>query len=96
MVFVLPPSMTVLAERLRGRATDAEATIQRRLAKAVDELGHYNAYEYLIVNDDLETAYDRLRAVYLAATCRWDRRSPKAEALIHEAGTPEFTALSNT
>jgi guanylate kinase len=68
MVFVLPPTMEALAGRLRRRATDAEEIIRRRLAKAVDELGHYHAYEYLVVNDDLEAAYDRLRAIYLAAS----------------------------
>ncbi len=87
MVFVLPPSMNVLAGRLRNRATDTEETIRKRLEKAVDELGHYHAYEFLVINDDLDQAYDQLRAVYLAATCRWDRRSPMAEALIREAGT---------
>jgi len=91
MVFVLPPTMEALAGRLRNRATDAEDTIRRRLAKAVDELGHYHAYEFLVVNDDLEAAYDQLRAIYLAATCRWDRRSPMAEALIREAGTAAFS-----
>lgn len=90
MVFVLPPAMSVLAGRLRNRATDTEAIIRRRLAKAVDELGHYHAYEYLVVNDDLELAYDELRAVYVAATCGWDRRSPCAEALIREAEAPAF------
>jgi guanylate kinase len=90
MVFVLPPSMEVLAGRLRNRATDTEDTIRRRLEKAVDELGHYHAYEFLVVNDDLEQAYDQLRAIYLAATCRWDRRSPMAESLIREANLAEF------
>jgi len=90
MVFVLPPTMKTLAGRLRNRATDAEDTIRRRLAKAVDELGHYHAYEYLVVNDDLEAAYDQLRAIYLAASCRWDRQSPMAESLIREAGTTGF------
>ena len=92
MVFVLPPAMRILAGRLRDRATDTEETIRRRLAKAVDELGHYHAYEYLIINDELEPAYDELRAVYLAATCRWDRRSRLAERLIAEARAPDFQA----
>lgn len=96
MVFVLPPTMKTLAGRLRNRATDAEDTIRRRLAKAVDELGHYHAYEFLVINDDLEGAYDQLRAIYLAASCRWDRRSPKAESLIREAGTAEFLSQLDT
>ncbi len=93
MVFVLPPSMEVLAGRLRTRATDSEETIRRRLAKAVDELGHYHAYEHLVVNDDMDTAYDELRAIYVAARCRQHRRSPVAESLIREAASSSFRRL---
>lgn len=89
-VFVLPPDMRTLARRLRGRATDAPEVIARRLAKAVDELGHYHAYEYLLVNDDLDRAYDELRAIYLASLCRWDRQSGYAEQLLAEASSEEF------
>lgn len=96
MVFVLPPTMEILAGRLRNRATDAEDTIRRRLAKAVDELGYYHAYEFLVVNDDLKMAYQQLEAIYLAAKCRWDRRSPMAESLIREAGTAAFRSQFET
>lgn len=89
-VFVLPPSMRVLSERLRRRATDDPEVIRRRLAKAVDELGHYHAYEYLVVNDDLEQAYQELAGIYLAARCRWDRRSELAEELLAEAASAGF------
>ena len=91
-VFVLPPSMKVLAQRLRARATDDPDVIRRRLAKAVDELGHYHAYEYLVVNDDLEVAYGQLQGIYQAARCRWDLRSGYAERLLAEADSPEFRA----
>lgn len=89
-VFVLPPDMRTLARRLRGRATDAPEVIERRLAKAVDELGHYHAYEYLLVNDDLERAYRELEAIYLASRCRWDRQSFYAEQLLAEAQSEAF------
>src|SRR3954451_1711274 len=56
MVFVLPPSLKELDARLRKRATDAPDVIDRRLAKAKDELKHYFIYQYLIVNDDLLSA----------------------------------------
>jgi guanylate kinase len=92
MVFVLPPDMDTLASRLRSRATDAEAVIARRLQKAVLELGHYHAYEHLVVNDDLERAYAELRAIFIAAHTRWDRRSRIAERLIREAQRPEIQA----
>jgi guanylate kinase len=64
-IFILPPSLDVLAARLRSRATDAPEVIERRLRKAIEELNHYTAYEHLIVNDDLERAYAVLRAIYL-------------------------------
>ena len=64
-VFILPPSMHKLEERLRQRATDAPEVIERRLRKAKDELAHYPEYQYLIVNDDLDRAYAILRAAYL-------------------------------
>jgi guanylate kinase len=64
-VFILPPSLEVLAARLRERATDDPGVIAQRLEKAIDELGHFGEYEHLIVNDELERAYAVLRAIYL-------------------------------
>lgn len=64
-IFILPPDLDVLATRLRQRATDAPEIIERRLQKAIEELGHYREYQHLIVNDDLERAYAVLRALYL-------------------------------
>lgn len=65
-VFILPPSMAVLESRLRSRAQDAEDVIVRRLARARHEIAQWDAYDYVIVNDDFETAYDRLAAIYAA------------------------------
>lgn len=64
-VFILPPALDVLASRLQGRATDAPDVIDRRLRKAIEELDHFDEYDHLIVNDDLERAYQVLRAIYL-------------------------------
>ena len=64
-VFILPPALDVLAERLQNRATDAPEVIERRQRKAIEELGHFDEYQHLIVNDDLERAYAVLRAIYL-------------------------------
>jgi guanylate kinase len=85
LVFVLPPSLAELEARLRKRATDEPEVIERRLAKARDELTQYGLYQYLIVNDDMLRAYDRLRAIYLAAQCAADRIGHIAEALVKEA-----------
>ncbi len=65
MIFVLPPDLTILAERLRRRATDAADVIERRLKTAIEEIGHHDIYPHKIINDDLGKAYALLRAVYL-------------------------------
>ncbi|HHM04373.1 MAG TPA: guanylate kinase [Gammaproteobacteria bacterium] len=62
-IFILPPSRTALEQRLRSRAQDSEAVIQRRLAGAVTEMSHYGEYDYLVVNDDFDTAVADLRAI---------------------------------
>jgi guanylate kinase len=64
-VFILPPDLDSLAARLQNRATDAPEVIERRLRKAIEELTHYDEYQHLIVNDDLDRAYAVLRAIYL-------------------------------
>jgi guanylate kinase len=64
-VFILPPDLQILASRLHNRATDAADVIERRLRKAIEELNHFDEYQHLIVNDDLERAYAVLRAIYL-------------------------------
>ena len=64
-IFILPPSEEALELRLRQRATDPQNVIEARLRKAKDELEHFNEYQHLIVNDDLDRAYQILRAIYL-------------------------------
>lgn len=62
-VFVLPPSLAELERRLRGRQTDSEATISRRLRDALSDMSHWTEFDYVIVNDDLGEAADALAAV---------------------------------
>jgi len=69
-VFLFPPSWDVLEQRLRKRGTEDEAVIQRRLQNARWEVGYADRYEYYIVNDDLDTAVGRLRAILTAEQCR--------------------------
>jgi guanylate kinase len=82
-IFILPPDLAVLASRLQNRATDAPEVIERRLRKAIEELNHFDEYQHLIVNDDLERAYAVLRAIYLTrrygATDRPDVPYPLGE-----------------
>ncbi|MBI5781599.1 MAG: guanylate kinase [Rhodocyclales bacterium] len=69
-VFILPPSLEALEERLRRRGTDSEATIARRLAAAREEMRHVEEFDYAIINDRLERAIDELTAVVRAARLR--------------------------
>jgi guanylate kinase len=65
-IFVMPPSYEVLERRLRGRSQDSEAAIQRRLQVARDEVAAFAEYDYIVVNDELTAAVDRLRSIILA------------------------------
>ena len=80
--FILPPSMAELERRLRGRGLDDEETIQRRLNNARREMLETRWYDALVVNDDLDAAYDALRAVYLAATLAPGRNPWLVEELL--------------
>lgn len=81
-VFILPPSREVLERRLRGRGTDTEEVIQRRLSKTVSEISHYSEFDYLIVNDDFETALADLASVFRSARLTQDRQQQRHEALL--------------
>ncbi|MCR4667522.1 MAG: guanylate kinase [Desulfovibrio sp.] len=67
-VFILPPSLGELERRLRTRGTDTEEAILQRMQNARAELDESRWYDAIIVNDNLEKAYDELRATYLTAT----------------------------
>jgi guanylate kinase len=75
MLFVAPPSLEELERRLRGRGTDSEAKIQRRLERAREEMLALREFDYLIVNDELERAAALLRAILLAERARAKRIS---------------------
>ena len=62
-IFILPPSVGELERRLRGRQTDSEAVIQRRLKDALGDMTHWTEFDHVIVNDDFATALARLTAV---------------------------------
>jgi guanylate kinase len=62
-IFILPPSRPELERRLRGRGTDAEEVIQRRLRDAAGDMGHWREFEFVVVNDDFERALGELQAI---------------------------------
>ena len=65
-VFILPPSLAALEQRLRGRGQDSDEVIARRMAAAVQEMSHYGEFDFLIVNDDFDHALQALRSVFIA------------------------------
>lgn len=80
---IMPPSMAELESRLRGRNTDDEAVVQKRLAAARHELAQYPAFDYLIVNDDLARAKAALDAIYHASRYRAVMQIPRVHALLN-------------
>lgn len=62
-IFILPPSAAELERRLRGRRTDSEEVINRRLRDALGDMSHWQEFDFVIINDDLETAIDELEAI---------------------------------
>ena len=78
-VFVLPPSIAELDQRLRGRGQDSEAVIAGRMAKSRDEISHWAEYDYVIVNRDLDAAFAELVTILQAERLRRDRQPGLAE-----------------
>ena len=89
-IFLLPPGFAALEQRLRNRAQDDAATIHRRMRAALEELSHYREFEYLVINDDLDTALAELKEIIVS--CRQGRRMAApdrrdfAECLMAEGG----------
>ena len=81
-VFLMPPSQDVLEQRLRGRRKDSEADIQRRLQVARDEVTAFSEYDFVVVNDELTSAVDRLRSVVVAERSRLHRMQRSAETIV--------------
>lgn len=80
-VFILPPSMEVLTERLTGRGTDSADVISRRLAAAQAEMRHVGEFDYVIINDQLAQALDDLRTVVRASRLSFGAQRARHAAL---------------
>ncbi|MDA3862822.1 MAG: guanylate kinase [Deltaproteobacteria bacterium] len=81
-IFILPPSFAELKNRLLLRGTESTDTLKTRLTNAAKELAKYKLYNYLVINDDLELAYQELRAIYLASRYTTQYRKELAEKLL--------------
>jgi len=80
-VFILPPSIPELVERLRRRAEDDAATIQKRLASAAKEIPHWRDFDYVLVNDDLGRTFPELQSILAAERLKRSRQEASTERL---------------
>lgn len=89
-IFILPPSIAELDRRLRTRAQDSDEVIAGRMAKSRDEISHWAEYDYVLVNDDLDRTFDRLKTILVAERLKRERQ-PGLSAFVR-ALNEEFEA----
>lgn len=83
-IFILPPSITKLEQRLRARKQDSEDAIAKRMAQARAEMAHYSEYDYLIINKDFEQAMGELMSIFMARRLRRPAQEIRHKSLIQK------------
>lgn len=83
-IFILPPSLTELERRLNHRGTDSAEVIAKRMAQAQSEMSHAPEYDYLIINDDLNAAYQQLERIILAQRNQFSSQQQRHAALLEQ------------
>lgn len=73
-IFILPPSLKELERRLKARNQDSAEVVEARMAQSRSEISHWEAYDYVLINDDLDVCFERLKTVLKAAHLRRDAR----------------------
>ena len=81
-IFVLTPSYEILEKRLRGRSKDTDEAMRRRLEVAREEVSAFEEYDYVVLNDDLESCVERIKAIVLAERSKLDCMRPKAMEIL--------------
>ena len=85
-IFILPPSIAALEERLQKRGQDEPQVITRRILAAGGEIAHAPEFEYVIINQEFATALSRLTAIVQAARCRFSRQAARHSSLFAQLG----------
>ena len=83
-IFILPPSKAELEKRLIGRGQDSAETIAKRMSEAVSEMSHYNEFDYVIVNDDFQTALSELKSILTAERLKQAVQAERHQGLISQ------------
>ena len=83
-IFILPPSIEVLQQRLQNRGQDDKAVIARRMRDAVSEMRHYAEYDYLLVNDDFQQALAELKSIITASRLQRTSQQQRLKGLLAE------------
>jgi guanylate kinase len=83
-IFILPPSLNVLEQRLNNRGQDSEEVIAGRMSQAVSEMSHFNEFDHVIVNDDFATALSELEAVVTAQRLRTVKQEMRHQPMLDE------------
>jgi len=83
-IFILPPSIEILRQRLQNRGQDDDAVIARRMRDAVTEMAHYPEFDYLIVNDDFNLALNQLKSILIANRLQQIRQQQTLAPLLQD------------
>ena len=78
-IFIMPPSMAALRERLKSRAQDDDDTIQSRMDEAISEMSHFNEFDHLIINDDFAVALQQIEEITLSGTKNYNLESQSSK-----------------
>lgn len=89
LIYILPPSLEILDERLRGRGTDAEEVIRARFEKAIREIEQCVDYDYIIFNEEIDRAVEELTCIILSDRARKSRRLPTVEKIFDMPLSPK-------
>ncbi|UCB56263.1 MAG: guanylate kinase [Thiotrichales bacterium] len=81
-IFIVPPSIPALRERLQGREQDSDDVIESRMREAVSEMTHYPEFDYIVINDDFEQARDELAAIFVCHRMRLDSQQQNHAELL--------------
>jgi len=87
LVFILPPGPEALRARLLARGSESEESLERRLRLAAAEVARAGEYDYQVINDDVDAAFDRLRAIVVATRCRTARLRDRLETIAAKFGS---------